>query len=388
MEFEFLRPINTALLDQVQKQHPDSLGRQMRLHSAEEGLPDIDNCKIALFGVFENRRCVNDSKPEFDFDAIRGEFYKLFPGNWDIQLADLGDIEKGESVQDTYYAVQKLTNYLINRKIIPVILGGSQDLAYAQYRAYDDFGRMVNLVNVDARFDFGNTEQEINSSSYVGKMVVDEPYNLFNYANLGYQSYFNAQSEIELIDKLFFEAYRLGDIIADVKLAEPVLRDADFVSVDVNSIASESVLGSFSSPNGFNNREICAISRYAGISDKVTSFGVYHIENLDYSKNNFMLLSQILWYFIEGVNYRKNEQYIVSSKKSLITYKVPINDDILVFYKSELSGRWWIEIPFSDNVNNKLRKNTLLPCSYEDYLEACNQNIPERWFKAKMKNEI
>ncbi len=388
MDLDFLKPINSEIINRVQKQHPDTLGKQTRFHFQEEGLPNLEGVKIAIFGVIENRRSVKNTDSAFDFDSLREEFYKLFAGNWNIQVADLGDITAGESVEDTYYAVQKLNNYLINRKILPIMLGGSQDLVYAQYRAYDDFGRMVNFVNIDACFDFGDTEQAINSKSYVGKMVVDKPYNLFNYANIGYQTYFNAQSEIDLIDKLFFEAYRLGDIAGNLKLAEPVLRDADFVAIDVNSIASESILGRFASPNGFNNREICAISRYAGISDKVTSFGIYHIENLDFSKNNFMLLSQILWYFIEGVNYRKNEQQVYSSKKSLITYKVPINDDILSFYKSELSGRWWVEIPFSDTVNNKLRKNTLLPCSYEDYLEACNQNIPERWFKAKMKNEI
>ena len=29
------------------------------------------------------------------------------------------------------------------------------------------------------------------------------------------------------------------------------------------------------SPNGLDGKEICAIARYAGISNKVTSFGIY-----------------------------------------------------------------------------------------------------------------
>jgi hypothetical protein len=42
-----------------------------------------------------------------------------------------------------------------------------------------------------------------------------------------------------------------------------------------------------------------------------------------------------------------------------------------------------VEIPFISNGNNKLKK--LLPCSYDEYLGACNQELPERWWKAQRK---
>jgi hypothetical protein len=54
------------------------------------------------------------------------------------------------------------------------------------------------------------------------------------------------------------------------------------------------------------------------------------------------------------------------------------------FHKSDKTDRWWIEIPFISNGNNKLKRNTLLPCSYDEYLGACNQE-PERWWKAQRK---
>ena len=31
----------------------------------------------------------------------------------------------------------------------------------------------------------------------------------------------------------------------------------------------------YSTPNGFNGEEVCKIARYAGISDKISSFGIY-----------------------------------------------------------------------------------------------------------------
>ena len=384
MSFEFLHPISEDILAEVESLHKSTLGKQLSFHTAND-FPDLTEIKVAIIGVVESRRSVRENDVPFNFNHIRKEFYKLYAGNWNERIADLGDIYAGDSVDDTYFLLKQVTEDLLNRSIIPIILGGSQDLAYAQYRAYDDYGQMVNLVNVDAQFDLGDTEQDLCNKSYVGKMVVNEPYNLFNYANIGYQTYFNAQEEINLIDKLFFEAYRLGEISSDITLAEPVMRDANFVTLDVTSVAMTNVNPSM--PNGFSGKEICALSRYAGISDKVSSLGIYEIQDLDLTKNSAMLVSQILWYFIEGVNFRKKE-YNNSFLKEFNKFTVPLENEHLVFYRSEISGRWWVEIPNSKNFNNKLNKQSLLSCSHQDYLDACNQVIPERWFKAYRKNEI
>ena len=76
------------------------------------------------------------------------------------------------------------------------------------------------------------------------------------------------------------------------------------------------------------------------------------------------------------------------SKENYLKYIVPLESEELVFYKSNKTDRWWIEIPFISSQNNKLKRNTLLPCSYEEYLEACNQELPERWWKVQRKNIV
>lgn len=386
MDFEFFTPVNDGLAEKIMAV-PQTLGAVSGIHSSGN-FPDLEGVKIAIFGVLEDRLDVDYSGEPFNFDAIRRNFYGLYPGNWDVSIADLGDIQKGETVQDTYFAVQQVVSGLVKNNIIPVILGGSQDLIYAQYRAYDHLDQMVNLVNIDSGFDLGDADRPISNKSYIGKIVIDKPYNLFNYSNLGYQTYFNSQDEIELMDRLFFDAYRLGEVTADISIVEPVMRDANLVGIDMGSVSTGALgYSGHNSPNGFDGKEICALSRYAGISDKVSSFGIYEIS----SKINFpscnMLIAQTLWYFVEGVNYRTNENTI-SAKKEFIRYQVPIDDEVLIFYKSPVSGRWWIEIPFSSNANNKLKRHTLLPCTKEDYVDACNQILPERWYKTKRKNEI
>jgi len=386
MDFEFLSPVDSSVIEEISTFNAHTLKDKVEIHSHENGLPDLEGVNVAIVGVRENRLS-EDYQDEFlNFNKLRTAFYGLYPGNWHLNIVDLGDIEKGESVEDTYFALQTLVLALLKKKIIPLILGGSQDLIYAQYRAYDKFEQMVNLVNIDSRFDLGDADNPISNRSYVGKIVVNKPYNLFNYSNVGYQTYFNSQDEIELMERLFFDAYRLGEVSNNLKVIEPVMRDANLVGLDLGAVNAAAIGGSFKSPNGFDGKEICALARYAGISDKVSSMGIYEYHS-GYPEAGNMLFAQIIWYFMEGVNYRSDEN-TKEAKKDFIKYQVPIEDDILVFFKSPISGRWWIEIPFVSNSNTKLKRHTLLPCSQEDYLEACNQVIPERWYKTKRKNEI
>ncbi len=382
MEFDFLSPLDSETVATIKNLTSQHLGSKVVLHT-DEDFPDLNKIKIAIFGVKENRGAhleVENTK----LSHIRREFYSLFPGNWEASIADLGNILPGNSLEDTYFAVKTTVAFLLKNKIIPVIIGGSQDLTYPIYRGFDQLEQMVNLVAIDSKFDFG-TAEKLTSNSYLTKIIVEEPNNLFNFSNVGYQTYYNSQEEIDLTEKLFFDAFRLGEVSSNISIAEPVFRDADIVSLDLTSVKSCDS-GNFVTftPNGFNGKEICSLARYAGISDKVSVFGIFNHNN---SKQEAVLVAQILWYFIEGYHYRSNE-YPFGTRDHYTKYIVPLEEEELVFYKSNKTERWWIEIPFLSNVNNKLKRNTLLPCTHEDYLGACSAEIPERWWKAQRKNVV
>jgi arginase family enzyme len=382
MVFDFLQPVSSAVEEYISTLSNQTLGKKVVLHTQTD-FPVLENIALALITVNESRGAAKENE-DCNFDRFRKEFYSLYPGNWAVSMADLGTIEAGASIEDTYFLLKKLVEELVKKRIIPIVIGGSQDLTYAMYRAYDNLDQMVNLVAVDNQFDFAK-ENALPSNSYLSKIIIEEPTNLFNYANLGYQTYYNSQEEIDLIEKMYFEAYRLGEVATNIAVAEPVFRDADLVSIDVTAVQS-SFSGNFSqfNPNGFNGKEICSLTRYAGISDKVSAFGIF---NFNETAQETVLIAQMAWYFIEGFSFRSNE-YPFGSKEKYIKYIVPIEEEELVFYKSNISGRWWIEIPFLTNVNNKLKRITLLPCTNEDYLAACEQEIPERWWKAQRRNIV
>ena len=384
MNFDYLTPVNETLLAYAKMLSNLSFGQCMDIYTTQNKFPNLTNKKIAIIGVEEGRASVENYSSDFNLDEIRKELYKLFPGNWPMNVVDLGNITPGNTIEDTYFALGELLSYLIKNKIIPVIIGGGQDLTYANYRAYDKLEQTVNIVAVDNKFDLGAIEDELTSQSYLSKIVMNKPNNLFNYSNIGYQTYFNSQDELDLLDSLYFEAHRLGEVSNSIQLVEPILRDTDIVSIDLSSIKrADAPANNNATPNGFTGAEICAISRYAGISDKVTSFGIYEYNpKLDSNNQTAQLISQMIWYFIEGVNYRAND-YPFGLKENYQKYIVPIEDQVLNFHKSNKSGRWWMEINL--NENNKFKRHALIPCTYQDYISATNQEIPDRWIKTLKK---
>ncbi len=383
MSFEILLPVDEAVIAHTALLQEQTIGKNIEIHSKKSDLPSIDDAQLAIIGVSEDRNTIDNIGSGNDLTDIRKHLYQLYMGNWFAKMIDLGNLEKGKTVEDTYFALQEILTTLIKKGVIPIIIGGGQDLTYANYRAYDKLEQTVNLTVVDSKFDLGNLEDDISSESYLSKIIMEKPNNLFNFSNIGYQTFFNSQEEIELLDKLHFDIYRLGEVANNVKIVEPIMRDSDIVSIDIGAIRrTEAPANNNAVPNGFYGEPICAISRYAGLSDKVSSFGIYEYNSkFDDQDQTAQLIAQIIWYFIEGYNFRTNE-YPFTSKQDYKKYIVPIEDTTINFFKSNKSDRWWMEV---QHENNKFLKRTLIPCTYQDYLRAGKQVFPERWWKTFRK---
>lgn len=379
---DFFTPISSVLLSEFVNKE-GSIGYHLIKNTSDNSFPDLQNVKLAFFDVREGRGATNNQETEIGADSIRSELYNLYHGNWKISIADLGTILAGEKIEDTYYAVQKTVSYLLKNNILPIILGGGQNLVYANYRGYNDLDQVVNLAVASPKFNFGNIEDELCSTSYLSKILLEKPCNLFNYANLGYQTYYNSQQEITLIEELNFEAYRLGDL-RDITTVEPVMRDADIVAIDIGVVKNCDAPGNANAnPNGINGDDLCAIARYAGISDKVSSFGIYELNKIfDVNNQTSKLISQVIWYFIEGYCLRAND-YPYGSKDNYLKYLVPFEDEVINFYQSDKSQRWWMQIDVP--TSSKYKRHVLVPCSYNDYLNTIEQKVPERWFNVHRK---
>ena len=364
------------------------LGEVFVLHTAEKGFPDLDGIELALIGVDDDRNSIDNLGCGMASFSTREYLYRLLPGNYKIHMADLGDIIRGNSANDTYFAVTAVVETLLELDIIPIIIGGGQDLTYAMYRAYENRRNIINIAAIDNMFDLGESEAQLNSKSYLSKIILHKPNFLFNFTNIGYQTYFVDQGAIDLMHNLFFDIYRLGALQSDITQVEPLVRNADLFSFDISAIRQSDAPGNANAtPNGFYGEEACQMVRYAGMSDKITSAGFFEMNpSLDRNGQTAHLLAQMIWHFIDGYYYRQKDHPSTNSDNYFrYTVQVTDFDDGIIFYKSKISDRWWMEIKCSDNVREKFRRHYIVPCSAADYQTSLENEIPDRWWQAYQK---
>lgn len=380
----FFEPLSAELFSGVDD---GNLGTRVSAHTEEPGFPDIERGSVVLFGVVESRNSDDPNSNGEGIQLVREKLYGLKYHFGSLKLIDLGNISAGETVEDTYYAVSSAVSNIVKNGGVAVILGGSQDLTFANYLAYEKLEQVVNLVTVDSRFDLGDAEDGLKANRFLQKIILHQPNILFNYSNLGFQTHHVLENEIELLRKMYFDVYRLGEVQTGLETVEPVVRNADLLSVDLTSIRSSDFTSNIlNEPNGFYGEQICAISRYAGLSDKLTSFGIYNADVVASDERSANLIAQMLWYFIWGV-FKRKKDYPFADKSEYTKYTVTLGDGKydVVFYKSPRSDRWWMEVPYPSQRGKKYERHFMVPCTYDDYLRACEDEIPDRWWQTFQK---
>jgi len=189
---------------------------------------------------------------------------------------------------------------------------------------------------------------------------------------------------VRLLGELGFDAYRLGEIQADMVRSETLVRSADMVSVDIGSVRMSDAPGQVDgSPHGLYGEELCRLCRYAGMSDKLTSIGFYNYNHLyDNRGQTAHLIAHAIWYFVDGF-YNRVSDFPYRDKQNYKHYLVRLNDGDfeISFYKSKKSDRWWMEVPYNGEKREQYQRHLLVPCTYADYQQAQQNEVPELWTK-------
>ncbi|MBR4913131.1 MAG: formimidoylglutamase [Bacteroidales bacterium] len=364
----------------------DRLLYRVMMYNPEASV-NIEEADIAIVGVPEVRNAWQNPSCSLAPDEIRRQFYQLYAWRKDVRIIDLGNLRLGMSVEDTYHAVLEVIAYLVENNVVPVVLGGSNDLAFANYRAYEMMERVANVVSIDSCFDLGNENQPIRSDAYVNKMVLQQPNFLLNYANIGFQSYMNSPESVNMMESLFFETYRVGLLRRNLEEVEPIVRNADMVSLDISAVRRPDAPGCpHNSSNGFYGEEICQIAKFVGLSDKLSSFGIYEYDpTLDFNNQTSQLIAHILWYFVEGFLFRQSEGHF-KNKGDYRQFNISVTGALeeMVFFNSKKSDRWWVIVPMYQKGKDQVQ-NYYLPCSRRDYQLACEDKISDRWWRTYHK---
>lgn len=380
----YFYPVSSKILEIKKNSIPGTIGESISVFS-KGNFPDFQKAEVAIFGINENRGLLQNKSASMNMDAVRESFYSLYLGNWKIRILDLGDFKIGDELTDTYFAITDLISNLISDGVVPIVIGGGQDLCYPIYKSYDSFNKGINICSIDSKFDMISPNTiRINSNNYLGNIIKEDPNHLNSFTNIGFQSYFVHKDETHEMEKMLFETFRLGDFRQNMEEAEPYLRNSDLVTFDASSIKQSDAPGVVApSPNGLFSHEACILSRYTGMSDRVSSFGIFEINSKkDFNNQTSHLIAQVIWYFLEGFSLRVGD---FPTKKTIYKnfkkYVVPLDEEDFqfIFYKSKLSGRWWIS-SVTSNEKTTIRE-IILPCSYKDYLDSVSGKIPTRMMR-------
>jgi formiminoglutamase len=368
-----LRPFFTDrhFLEDQEPGHYQSLQWGASVNFATRQAFDWEDADIVIVGCGEMRGESGNAAYSNAPDAIREQLYSMFNWHSSVRLADAGNIRQGATVGDTRAALRTVLEELQQAGKIVILLGGSHDLTLQQYEAYKKNGKVINASVVDMLIDLDEAE-EVTSRSYLMDMFTTQPNFVRHYSHIGFQSYYVHPRMLETLDKLRFDFFRLGKVREHVEDMEPVIRTSDMLSFDISAVKqSDAPVNTNGSPNGFTGEEACLLTRYAGMSSQLSSLGMFGYDpEKDEHQMTARLISQMIWYFIDGHLIRKNEARLTDHDE-FVEFHVSFTSNDTIFLKSKRSNRWWMKLP----------NGMFVPCSYNDYILASNNEIPERWLR-------
>lgn len=371
---EFLEPIEVPSISGDEYYNKGQLGESIDLHTAAN-FPDIREADLVIVGCGEERG-VGVRKPAMNApDAVRKEFYQLFQWHDQVRIADLGNVKTGHSLADSIAALKTIIKELTAVGKTVLIIGGSHDLTLAQYYAYRDNKQAVSAVCVDAKMDL-SLEMPLPADKFLMEMLTEEPNYITHYNHIGFQSYLVHPEIMQTLDRLRFDCFRTGHVKEQIDEMEPVIRGAHLFSFDISAIANAFAPANKITPNGFDGEDACTLMRYAGMSETVNTIGIYGYQaSQDRDALTAKQIGHMIWYLVDGLQKSKGEANFADTD-AFYQFHTVFNEVKTIFMQSKKTGRWWMQLP----------EKNFIACSYNDYVQAGNNHIPERWLRAQERS--
>jgi len=358
----WITPLVTDSLG-IDQLHKDRFGRHVSFFQTDQD--SLSEARLAIIGL--------------DTDAANAVRQKLYSFSWPfekLKITDLGNTRRS----DPAFLVPLLRE-LLDSKIFPLLIGQTDQALQAMYQAFLQLKPHISLALIDEEIPLSARKRK-DPNLYLNEIIHGKHQDLFHLSLIGSQLHLCDPTALRLLDRRHYEYIRLGSARADLSELEPSLRDADLAAFNLGCIrASEAPEVEHPSPSGFFTEEACRICRYAGMSDKLRAFGLFGLPSSAHSDDmSVQTAAQLLWYFIDGFYHRKNDFPVTNTGLTEYIVSFKHRDTNLTFWKSNRSGRWWIQAPV--DTDEDVQRHRLIPCSYSDYQAALREELPDRLVNA------
>lgn len=286
------------------------------------------------------------------FEPLKKKLYSM-PDQFErIEIIDLGEI-----INQDFNDLVKIQTVFIEQNIIPIYLGFDKQIMEVFTAAHDH----LNLTFQACLF----------SSDLHLFEALSMKRDVRNIIPIGFQTQFCTKSQISELLPEYISQTRLGKLKINIHLAEPFIRQANIHVLDLNIIRhSELPDMDGTRPSGLYSEEISQLAKYIGLSDHAKSIAILGLEKIS-EANSWDLAAQIIWYMLQGFDNRiQTDGPEITNMTILYTVESTALSEPLKFIKSTQSGKWWVQ-----HVHDEKK---FIPCSYEDYLLCCQNEIPDR----------
>ncbi len=331
---------------------------------------DLDAADVVLLSCDEWRGSGQKVMTGND-QQVRNYLYNLYLWHTDIRIADAGMLSNGATLGDTYAALRMVVHELTKAGKKVLVFGGSHDLMLGLSQALASANKTFEVTIADALINL-DRESVFAADHFLFQLLTDEP-NFVRHLNLfGFQSYFVNPQLLETIDKLRFDCVRVGKAQEYLHELEPAIRSSALFSFDLCALAHAYAPAIQLSPNGFTGQEACKLMQFAGLSGINKVSAISGFGQPDESGLTAMQIAHMIWYFIDGVQQSLREAPL-TDRTEFNEYHTLCAEVDTVFLQSRHTGRWWMEMP----------NGSMLPCTYNDYVLASQNELPERWLRAQ-----
>lgn len=351
----FFEPVSKVLTKGISKEE-SLLAHKIKINSGR--FPDLDKIDVAIIGIGNNA------------NAVRKYLYNYASHLNGIEVADFGNLKHKGNDKNINDGLTECLLLLRENNIIPVIIGEQHNYSRALLKAIDF-----------AKVDYALVSPEIATATADAATQLNAKGRLFHASFIGSQQYLNSAERLQAIADSFCEIARLGAVRADITLTEPLLRQADIFEFDLSAIKySEFQSSPAQLPNGFLNNEACAICRYAGISNNISLYVLRNFTLEAAHATDAQQVAQMLWYILDGIDNRFND-FPQMNHRNFTVYKCHSTEGIdMVFLNSNLTGRWWMQVPTP--AKGKKSAPKFIGCNESDYEIAREGDVPEKWYRA------
>jgi formiminoglutamase len=311
------------------------------------------------FNSLSNKPIIGLLGADKNADLVRAELFKLSNQLNECEILDFGNLKEGQEMQLPF-----LFEDLLSKNILPILISPSKANVIYHFHS---------LLKVQAFNTVMMVHPSLKEAPEI-KEIIEQGLKdgLLKLKYIGHQAHVTAIESLNQIQESGIEAMRLGHIRQNIDRVEPWCRSLDHAIFHLDALRKTDFPAKESTnPGGFYYEEACKISQFLGASSHLKSIGFYgYNATVDKDLSSAAVIAQLIWYFIDGFIHFREDASIQKSKLIQYTVHASHSELDINFWKSNESGRWWMEVPG--------QPDHWVSCTYDDYLEASHGEFSTR----------